>query len=189
MSIREEIFESLPSPRRPPSAPLPPRSFFPNLLPAISTLIPPQSESKEPLNAIDLSRYEEQDSLTSDASLPTALNSLSRAYASAAYLSGRSASLGLLDAHGKNAWLIANWQLESYLATLEAELTTAKSSVDRLALERRRAQDQVSGQMRSLEEAWKKGIARTLETEVAVEELKREIRDRMRAQGDAMDVA
>jgi len=41
--------------------------------------------------------------------------------------------------------------------------------------------------MAGLEDAWKKGVAKTLETEVAVEEVKREIRERMRARGDVMN--
>ncbi|PKS07577.1 hypothetical protein jhhlp_006181 [Lomentospora prolificans] len=209
MSIRAEIFESRPyidaepteselataqaliaseldtKPGPHPSLPVP---CSPSFSPAIYSLISP-AEPHKPLSAIDLSRYEEQDPLPSNVALPDALNSLSRAYASAAYLSGRSTSLDLLNTHGKNAWLIANWQLESYLTILEAQLKAARASVDRLALERRRAQDQVAGEMAGLEDAWKKGVARTLETEVAVEQLKREIRERMRARGDAMDTA
>ncbi|KEZ38641.1 Bcas2 family protein [Scedosporium apiospermum] len=208
MSIREEIFESLPyidpeptesqlaaaqslitaelPPTQPPHPSLRP-SPEPTFSPAISSLLFQQTTPPTPLTAIDLTRYEEQDPLPPNAPLDAALTSLSRAYASAAYLSGRTTSLDLLSSHGKNAWLVANWQLESYLTILEAELAAARASVDRLALERRRAQDHVAAEMAGLEDAWKKGVAKTLETEVAVEEVKREIRERMRARGDVMN--
>lgn len=71
------------------------------------------------------------------------------------------------------------------LAGLERELAERKGEVDRLAIERRRAQEGVAGEMRGLEEAWRAGVGSALETEVAVEGLKAEIRERLRARAGA----
>jgi pre-mRNA-splicing factor SPF27 len=105
---------------------------------------------------------------------------LSRAYVSNSYLSWREEELQLLEQHGKNAWLVHNWQLESDLKVLEAELARARADVDRLTVERQRSQQMVEGEMKGLEEQWRKGVGRVLEVEVAVEGVKGEIRERMR---------
>ena len=55
--------------------------------------------------------------------------------------------------------------------------------MDRLALERRRVQEGVAGEMRGLEEAWKKGVGSVLETEVAIERLRAQVRERLRQGG------
>ena len=47
-------------------------------------------------------------------------------------------------------------------------------------LQRQRRQEDVRGEMEMLDETWRKGVGRLLETEVAVEELKREIREELR---------
>lgn len=129
---------------------------------------------KQPLNGIDLSRYEAQD-LPSSSSLDDLSTALSRAYASATYLRARRAHLALLDSYGKNAWLVGNFQLEGELKALERELADAKREIDVLALERNRAQEEVADEIKGLEENWKRGVGRVLETEVATEALRREV--------------
>ena len=131
--------------------------------------------AKKPLSAIDLSRYEAQDPPSPSASKDELASVLQRAYASATYLSARRAHLALLDSYGKNAWLVGNYQLEAELKALERELAEAKREIDVLAVRRRRAQEEVAGEMHSLEDTWKKGVARALETEVATEVLRREV--------------
>ena len=76
-----------------------------------------------------------------------------------------------------------NWQLEADLKTLEAELAGARAEVDRLTVERRRSQEDVAGEMRGLEEQWRRGVGRVLEAEVAVDGLRGEIRAAMRGKG------
>jgi pre-mRNA-splicing factor SPF27 len=143
--------------------------------------------AKRPLKALELSRYEAQDSppLSNQAD-PRAEQSelrtaLSRAYTSATFLQARRAELALLDSFGKNAWLVGNWQLEAEVKALEAELAETKREVDLLAVKRREAQEAVAGEIGTLEETWRKGVAKVLETEVAAEGLRREILDRRRA--------
>jgi pre-mRNA-splicing factor SPF27 len=132
--------------------------------------------AKKPLSAIDLSRYEAQDDPPSpDASTTELASVLQKSYASATYLSARRAHLALLDSYGKIAWLVGNYQLEAELKALERELAEARREIDVLAVKRRRAQDEVAGEIQSLEDTWKKGVGRVLETEVATEALRREV--------------
>ncbi|RKU45728.1 hypothetical protein DL546_007956 [Coniochaeta pulveracea] len=125
-------------PDDPDHALLPP-TINPHFSPAIEAELS-RIASKQPLAAIDLTRYEAPDDTPAPSDLPTALE---RAYASATYLRARRAHLALLDSYGKNAW--------------------------------NRAQEEVSGDIKSLEETWKRGVGRVLETEVATETLRREV--------------
>lgn len=142
-------------------------------------------ESKQPLKAIDLTRYEAQDppptSPDSDEKHPESLarwrETLSRAYTSHAYLTGRQTNLALLEQFGKNAWLIGNSQLEDILRGLEKELAERKEEIDRVVLERKTRQEEVGGEIKLLEESWKKGVGKVLETEIAAETVRREILD------------
>jgi pre-mRNA-splicing factor SPF27 len=131
--------------------------------------------SKKPLSAIDLSRYEAQDPPPPTATKEELDTALRRSYASATYLSARRTHLALLDSYGKNAWLVGNYALEDELKALERELAETKREIDVLAVRRRRAQDEVAGEIKGLEDTWRKGVGRVLETEVATEALRREV--------------
>ncbi|KAH8685996.1 Pre-mRNA-splicing factor SPF27 [Tricladium varicosporioides] len=145
-------------------------------------------ETKQPLKAIDLSRYEAQEPPTtspdSDEKDPASLvrwrDALQKAYTSYTYLSGRQTNLALLEQFGKNSWLIGNAQLEDVLRGLERELAERKAEIDYVIIERKNAQEGVGGEIRGLEEGWKRGVGRVLETEVAVEQVRREILERRR---------
>ncbi|KAK6951261.1 hypothetical protein Daesc_007792 [Daldinia eschscholtzii] len=157
--------------------PLPEPSFSP-LISAELTRI----ASKQPLRAIDLSRYEAADpsDITSSSNSSQLQNELSRAYTAATYLEGRHAHLQLLDSFGKNAWLVGNWQLEAELRDLERELDATKKEIDVVNIQRRRVQDEVGGELKGLDEAWRRGIGRVLETEIATEGLRQQILEKQR---------
>ncbi|RFU28690.1 hypothetical protein B7463_g7647, partial [Scytalidium lignicola] len=146
-------------------------------------------EAKQPLKAIDLTRYEAQEppptSPHSDEDHPETLarwrQALSAAYTSHTYLAGRQTNLALLEQFGKNAWLIGNSQLEDILKGLEKELAGRKEEIDRVVVERKNRQEEVCGEIKMLQENWRKGIGRVLETEVAAENVRREILDRRRS--------
>ncbi|KAH8820995.1 Pre-mRNA-splicing factor SPF27 [Xylogone sp. PMI_703] len=165
--------------------PSPKFSFSPPIQSELSRI-----ESKQPLTAIDLTRYEAQDpppptTPHSDEDRPELLTrwreALSRAYTSHAYLTGRQTNLSLLEQFGKNAWLIGNAQLEDILRDLEREVAGRKEEIDRVVVERRNRQEEVAGEIRMLEEGWRKGVGRVLETEVAAEAVRREILERRRS--------
>lgn len=141
-------------------------------------------ESQAPLRAIDTTRYEDSSTSTSTSSSSPSeqqQEKLSRAYAISTYLTSRETHLRLLDAHGRNAWLVGNLGSEAEVAAVERELAEARRDVDRVNLQRRRAQDEAAGELRSLEEAWKRGVGRVLEAEAAAEGVRREVLERQRA--------
>lgn len=86
----------------------------------------------------------------------------------------------LLDQFGKNSWLIGNSQLEDILRGLERELAERKAEIDEVVIARKGAQEGVGPEVKGLEEGWKRGVGRVLETEVACEQLRREILERRR---------
>ncbi|ROT37700.1 breast carcinoma amplified sequence 2 [Sodiomyces alkalinus F11] len=155
--------------------------------PKLSPLIEAELERisrKEPLQAIDLSRYEAQElpsaSTSTSSEDPSAAvdalaSTLRKAHASHTYLTTRLQNLRLLDKWGRNAWLLGNYALETDLRALEKDLAHAKAQIDVLNIARRRAQDDAAGEMASLADAWRRGVARVLETEVAVENLRKEV--------------
>ncbi|KAB8301160.1 hypothetical protein EYC80_003057 [Monilinia laxa] len=150
-----------------------PHPSLPSLLPSnlspaltaehnrISSSTPPP-----PLKAIDLTRYETL-SPSESSHQPSTL--LSQAYTSQTYLNTRLTNLSLLDQFGKNAWLIGNAQLEDILKGLEREVAAKKDEIDLVVIGRKNAQEAVEAEIRGLEEGWKKGVGRVLETEVAAE--------------------
>jgi pre-mRNA-splicing factor SPF27 len=160
--------------------------------PSFSPLIIQELEriaAKQPLNAIDLSRYEAQEpsslpSGTKNAADRTKLReALARAYTSYSYLTSQQQNLKLLDQWGKNAWLMGNWQLENELKELEKELGETKRQIDVLNIGRKEQQDAVNDELKGMEETWKKGVGRTLETEIATESLRREVLEALRDRG------
>lgn len=136
--------------------------------------------AKQPLAAIDLTRYEvDEDDLAAAGTDPAELEAaLSRAYTAQAYLTARHAHLGLLDRYGKNAWLVGNWQAEAELAGLERDLAAVKRDIELVNHGRRQMQTEVGEELRGLDATWRRGVGRVLETEVALERLRHEIEQR-----------
>ncbi|KAK3325827.1 Pre-mRNA-splicing factor SPF27 [Apodospora peruviana] len=170
------------------------RSHLTPLLLAEFERISKQSQQREGtklknLNALDLSRYEAIDLPTippdSDPAEQKEILStaLSRAYALHAYLAGRRAHLALLDSYGKNAWLVANWHLESELKAIERELAETRRAIDVVTLQRKGAQEETGPEILGLDEAWRRGVGRVLETEAAAENLRREVLEARRTMG------
>ncbi|KAJ4373031.1 hypothetical protein N0V83_003322 [Neocucurbitaria cava] len=142
------------------------------------------------LSGIDLKRYEDLDAPenttpTSDEDKPELLarwnRALKQAYTSDEYVQGRLTQLGLLEKFGKNAWLVGNSQLEDILKGIEAELADLRKQQEEVEMLRRSQQENVHGEITTLEETWKKGVGRVLETEVAAEGLKQQILEKRRA--------
>jgi pre-mRNA-splicing factor SPF27 len=142
------------------------------------------------LSGIDMKRYEDVDAPentdpTSDEDKPELLQrwskALKQAYTSSEYVEGRLTQLGLLEKFGKNAWLVGNSQLENILKDIETDLADVRKQQDEVESERRSQQESVQGEIQTLEETWKKGVGRVLETEVAAEGLKQQILDKRRA--------
>ena len=131
------------------------------------------------VGGIDLTRYEALDA-PSNGDLEGWKATLQQAYASLEYLHGREINLGLLETYGKNSWLIGNSQLEDILKTLEAEVEALKQESEALEQTRRQAQEGVADEMRGLDDAWRKGVGRMIETQAAAEGLRVQILERQR---------
>ncbi|KAI0844676.1 Pre-mRNA-splicing factor SPF27 [Daldinia vernicosa] len=171
---QEQQSSDSPSPSNLPSLPSP--KFSPAITGELARIA-----SKQPLRAIDLTRYEASDIDPSTSSDPSHLEAeLSRAYTAATYLSGRHTHLQLLDNFGKNAWLVGNWQLEAELRDLERELDATKKEIDVVNIQRKRVQDEVGGELKGLDEAWRRGVGKVLETEIATEGLRQQVLERQR---------
>jgi pre-mRNA-splicing factor SPF27 len=93
--------------------------------------------------------------------------------------------LGLLEAYGKNAWLVSNSRLEDELKALEKELAHKAIEGENVGKERREAEAAVAAEMKSLEETWRVGVGRMLEAQAAGERIRGEILEekRLRAGG------
>ncbi|KND88863.1 Pre-mRNA-splicing factor SPF27, partial [Tolypocladium ophioglossoides CBS 100239] len=162
----------------PPALP-PPRE--PSFSPALTTELR-RIASQTPLHPLSLSRYESQE-LPPQSSSETIRPVLSNAYVSAAYLASRNQNLALLDTHGAHAWLLSNYHLEESLKRVERELADVKREMDEVNARRAHRQEDVKAEMLMLEDTWRRGVGRVLETELAVEELKAQIREELKNRG------
>ncbi|KAK5075554.1 hypothetical protein LTR64_001761 [Lithohypha guttulata] len=124
---------------------------------------------------IDLSRYESFDDVSADGPLEDTRSALKTAYANVSYLRGRLSNITLLEEYGKNAWLIGNSQLEDILKQLEEELRTTKELSENTNRIRKTAQEDSKGELLALEETWKQGISRIVETQIAITALEVEL--------------
>lgn len=137
-------------------------------------------DPKDPSTGIDLSRYEALDA-PAKGDIAQWRAALQQAYVSAEYLRGREVNLGLLETYGKNAWLVGNSQLEDILRVLEREVEEVKLELETVERERRGVQENAVGEVRELEEGWRVGVGRMIETQAAAERLREEILERRRA--------
>ena len=125
--------------------------------------------SKQPLRAIDTSRYEEPE-LSDDASLDEARKQLKAAYTSLAYLQGRNEELALLEQYGKDAFLLQNYHLEAELRALEKELVETTEAVEDLNRARKSEQESARHELEGLESGWKKGVGELVRIQVALQQ-------------------
>ncbi|KAM0454683.1 hypothetical protein ACHAPV_005565 [Trichoderma viride] len=147
--------------------------------------------SKQPSQILDLSRYEAQEIPTKSSSPPSNVDALraplSNAFVSSSYLSSRAQNLKLLEVHGRNAWLLSNYHLEDQLRSLERDLADTKRDIDLVNAARASRQTDVKAEMQGLEQNWRAGVGRVLETEIAVQELKEQIRQELRNKANAAE--
>jgi pre-mRNA-splicing factor SPF27 len=90
-------------------------------------------------------------------------------------------NLSLLETYGKNAWLVGNSQLEDILRALEKEVDAMKAEQEAVESDRRAAQENAAAEMKGLEEGWRNGVGRMIETQAAAERLRMGILEMKRA--------
>ncbi len=140
---------------------------------------------------IDTSRYEALDAPATVTDLSASATTLAanleewraavrQAQVSSTHLETRLTNLSLLERFGKNAWLIGNSQLEDLLRALERELVDTRGRIEDVHRARKTTQEAGRAEMETLEQTWREGIGKVLETEIASEKLRLEILDRRR---------
>ena len=142
-----------------------------------------KAENAPIVGGIDLSRYEAPEKPTDDSDGESWRKALRQAYISRSYLAGRLTNLSLLEEYGKNAWLISNSQLEDILRDLERELSERKEGVEKVNRGRKTAQENSRAELTWLEEAWKQGVGKIIEVQLATDGVKRETLQRKRNNG------
>jgi pre-mRNA-splicing factor SPF27 len=63
---------------------------------------------------------------------------------------------------------------------LEGDLGAVRADIDVVNIQRRRRQEEVRGEVEALDKGWREGVGRVLETEIAVEELRKQIRQELK---------
>lgn len=139
------------------------------------------------IGGIDLSRYEAPEPPSTEGKDHTQIlgdwrKTLRKAYTASAHLSTRHDNLSLLESHGKNAWLIGNYQLEEVLGRTEKELQEVKEATDALNRERRMRQETAKAEIEGLEDAWRRGVSGIINVEIASEKVRIAILEKRRKQ-------
>lgn len=127
------------------------------------------------IGGVDLSRYQDFEQVSQDSDVDALRHALRTAYANTTYLRGRQMNITLLEELGRNAWLIGNSQLEDVQRRLENELTAVKSQSESINRSRKALQEDSRGELLGLEETWKQGIGKIIETQVASDALRQDL--------------
>ncbi|OXV05243.1 hypothetical protein Egran_06989 [Elaphomyces granulatus] len=168
--------------------PLIPTVDEPRFSPAIQQELARKANGLPLTDGVDLSRYEAPEPPSKDShakddpsrALDEWRRVLQRAYTSSSHLSIRQENLRLLDESGKNAWLIANSQLEHILRTIEKELVHTREAVETVHKQRKITQETSKGELVGLEETWRRGVGALVDVEVAAETMRMRILDQRR---------
>lgn len=132
--------------------------------------------AKEPfVGGVDLAHYEGSEQVSHGSSDEALQQALRTAYTNTTYLRGRQMNLTLLEDLGKNAWLIGNFQTEDVQKRLESELKTLQSSTENTNKARKIAQEELRGELMGLEQTWKDGVGKIIETQVATDALRKDL--------------
>lgn len=93
----------------------------------------------------------------------------------------------ILAAHGPNAWLVRNYQLNSQLTELQSTLTQLKDQVTEVNRQRRVYQEDTGNHLSRLEGRWKEVTIDGLQLELASQALEGELRALRRKEEDLRD--
>lgn len=148
------------------------------LTPLLQQEVTRAGSGKPMTGGIDSSRYESFAEVSPDTNIELMKAALRTAYANMTYLSERQTNITLLEEYGKNAWLIGNSHTEDMQKRLQVELEATKAEIETINRNRKTAQEDSKGELLGLEETWKQGISRIIETQLATDELRRQLPQR-----------
>ncbi|KAI9006565.1 Pre-mRNA-splicing factor SPF27 [Phycomyces nitens] len=137
-------------------------------------------QKKEPLNALDTSRYELQGPADDNENVEGWKSAVDNTKAQLESQAGSMFNLELLQKYGANAWRVHNYQLQAYLKQVQKETEEYINKSREINKQRKFEQTQAAGSLRSLENKWSDLISQNLQVDIAcaaleseVEELKR----------------
>lgn len=133
-------------------------------------------QRREPLKAIDLSRYEDVEPPATE-SLQDWRDTMNRNVIASEAMQSRSDNLSLIKTLGSNAWTMHVYQLEYALKQVEEELLHIQSRTEKINVDRKRAQLEAGAMLTQLSERWRHLLSSNLEVSVACAVLDREIQD------------
>jgi pre-mRNA-splicing factor SPF27 len=90
----------------------------------------------------------------------------------------------LLAAHGPNAWLVRNYQLNSQLTELQTTLTALKDRVTEINRSRRVFQEDTGKHLTVLEGRWQDLVGGTVQLEMACKAMEGEVKGLRRQEED-----
>ncbi|KAL0082367.1 Pre-mRNA-splicing factor SPF27 [Phycomyces blakesleeanus] len=135
---------------------------------------------KQPLSALDTSRYELQGPTEDKDSVEEWKSAVDNTKAQLESQAGSMFNLELLQKYGANAWRVHNFQLEAYLKQIQKATEEYRNESREINKQRKFEQTQAAGSLRSLENKWSDLISQNLQVDIAcaaleseVEELKR----------------
>lgn len=133
-------------------------------------------QPRAPGTGVDLVRYEQLGSPQDPGNSVAWRRLLRNTQIAQTYVNGRLDNLQALEAHGKNAWLVGNFQTENNLRALEGETNETRSHLHDAEEESRRAQAPVKAELDAMRQTFQDGLGRSLEAEIATENNRRKQR-------------
>ncbi|KAI8138923.1 Pre-mRNA-splicing factor SPF27 [Fennellomyces sp. T-0311] len=134
-------------------------------------------KNKQPLNALDFSRYELKAPEDDDADEEAWKSAVDNSKAQLESQTDSMFNLELLAKFGPNAWRVHNYQLEAELKQLQQTTSEYRDAVLKINRERKSDQTQAGGSLRSLENKWSDLITQNLQVDIAVSSLQQEVEE------------
>ncbi|KAI7852127.1 Pre-mRNA-splicing factor SPF27 [Circinella umbellata] len=134
-------------------------------------------KKKEPLNALDYSRYEIKAPEEDEADETEWKKAVDNSKAQLESQTDSMFNLELLAKFGPNAWRVHNYQLEGELKQLQQTTSEYRDAVLRINRERKADQTQAGGSLRTLENKWSDLISQNLQVDIASSALEQEVEE------------
>ncbi|KAI8377400.1 Pre-mRNA-splicing factor SPF27 [Radiomyces spectabilis] len=131
---------------------------------------------KEPLDALDTTRYELQGPTDDKADDVQAWQAaVDNTKAQLESQANSMFNLELLQKYGANAWRVHNYQMENYLKHIKKATEEYRSQIREINRQRKADQMQAAGSLRSLENKWSDLISQNLQVDIACSALENEV--------------
>jgi len=130
---------------------------------------------ENPIRGIDTSKFGVP-TLPEGAGLDELIEAEKRGRIGEGHMALRIENTSILSAHGPNAWLVRNYQLNSQLTELTTTLTNLKEQVTEVNRSRRVFQEDTGKHLSRLESRWQDLVGATVQLEMACRAMEGEVR-------------